>query len=203
VLTIDKSIAATTLAIMVISIVAAGLALIFLDGSQAGPSAPQPVEPATWFSNDDYPADAVRGGQAGQVNFSVQVDAKGAPSSCSIAKSSGSPSLDAVTCSIIMRKAHFVPAHGPSGSNIASRYDGRVSWSLPAPPSNALNSVVELGGSIEHPRCALVVDGKPRQLIPEMCRSLASSIVARGGKLDQPVRVSIPLDSRYLTPESK
>ena len=188
---------------MMISIVAAGLALISLDGPQTGSSAPQPVEPAAWFSNDDYPADALRGGQAGEVNFSVQVDANGAPSSCSIAQSSGSPSLDSVTCNIIMRKARFVPAHGPDGANIASRYDGHVRWSMPAPLPNALNSTVELSGSVERPRCALVVDGKPRQLIPEMCRSLASSIVARGGRLDQPVRVSIPLDPGYLAPESK
>lgn len=188
---------------MLIVIVVAGLALVSLEADQSGSSEPKPIEPASWFSNDDYPAEALRGGQAGPVSFSVQVDANGAPSSCSIAQSSGSPSLDAATCNVVMRKAHFVPARGPGGANIASRYNGHVRWSMPAPLPNALNSTVELSGTIEHPRCALVVDSKPRQLIPEMCRSLATSIVARGGRLDQPVRVSIPLDPGYLAPESK
>ena len=188
---------------MLIAIVAAALALTPTDAGQASSSGPQPIEPTTWFNNDDYPADALRAGQEGRVGFSVQVDAKGAASSCSIAQSSGSPSLDATTCDLIMRKAHFIPAHGPNGAGIASRYEGYIRWHLPAPIPNTLTSVVDLSGTVEQPRCALTVDGKPRLLILEMCRALASSIAARGGRLDQPVRVSIPLDPRYLAPESK
>lgn len=93
----------------------------------SGPSG----NPAQWFGGDAYPPDAIRKGEQGRTVARVRLDAAGWPSSCVIATSSGSKSLDSATCAILMRQARFEPARDRDGGAIASDYTVPVRWVLP------------------------------------------------------------------------
>ncbi|HEX8364475.1 MAG TPA: TonB family protein [Allosphingosinicella sp.] len=81
-----------------------------------------------WFTNDDYPLEAIRLRQGGIVEYSVQVSAEGRPTSCSVVVSSNSPALDLRTCEIVMRRAIFIPASDGRGGRAAGTYLGRINW---------------------------------------------------------------------------
>lgn len=93
---------------------------------------PRPIgSPANWATTSDYPSDALRAGQGGSVRFLLIVGADGMPTRCSIARSSGVPQLDAVTCQLAMRRARFKPAENGEGQPIAGYYVNRVRWIIP------------------------------------------------------------------------
>lgn len=87
--------------------------------------------PGTAFGDDAYPPDAIRAGEQGRTTALLRIDASGTPISCAIKTSSGSPSLDAATCSIALRRARFDPAREAQGKAISSTYTLPVRWVLP------------------------------------------------------------------------
>ena len=101
-----------------------------IDAAPALP--PQPVAPYAWITSGDYPP-AFIAGQGGRVGYLLDVDAQGGVTACKVTQSSGAASLDAATCGLLMRRAHFLGAHDADGRPIASHYASRVLWNAPAP----------------------------------------------------------------------
>jgi protein TonB len=84
-----------------------------------------------WFSNDDYPASAIRAGEEGTVGVRLGLGANGRVTSCKVTASSGSSALDLITCRLYQKRARFAPARDTVGGAIASSYNDRVIWRLP------------------------------------------------------------------------
>jgi TonB family protein len=87
---------------------------------------------AAYFSEDDYPAAALRNNQQGRVAFMLDIGADGRVTNCSITATSGSAALDMATCRILRSRARYTPARNPQGAAVADRDQGSISWVLPA-----------------------------------------------------------------------
>jgi protein TonB len=72
----------------------------------------------TLFSADDYPAEAQRNGEEGTVQAELAINTAGRVSGCTILRSSGFKTLDHATCSILQRRARFVPARDVNGNAV-------------------------------------------------------------------------------------
>ncbi|KQM57276.1 MULTISPECIES: energy transducer TonB [unclassified Sphingomonas] len=93
---------------------------------------PVPIDPASWVTNDDYPAEAMKNGESGLIAFETQVDANGKPISCRTTTSSGSANLDATTCRLVMARASFRPATDAKNGPVTGKWSMRFRWSLPS-----------------------------------------------------------------------
>ncbi|HYG48692.1 MAG TPA: energy transducer TonB [Allosphingosinicella sp.] len=91
--------------------------------------AEQPL--ASYLSDEDYPSEAVRNGEAGAVAFRIDVSPDGRPAACKVTSSSGSPTLDAATCRVLMERPRFVPARDSAGKAVPDQLEGRIIWRLP------------------------------------------------------------------------
>lgn len=91
----------------------------------------QPIEPSSWVMDDDYPPAAIRAREQGTVAFSLSVDGAGHVTTCTVVVSSGSGTLDAATCAILMQRAKFEPALDATGKPISAIYYNRFRWELP------------------------------------------------------------------------
>ena len=126
----------------------AALLLSALLAAQAGPARPAAraatppaaaatlATPTDWppvslFTDDDYPAGALRGEHQGLVRFRLEIGTDGRVSGCTIRRSSGSSSLDERTCRILRSRARFVPARDSEGHAVPDTRDGEVTWRLP------------------------------------------------------------------------
>jgi TonB family protein len=87
---------------------------------------------ASYISDDDYPAEAIRAEEQGVVGFRLAIGPDGLVSDCSIELSSNSVSLDAATCRILQARARFRPARDSAGHATADSVKGRIRWVLPA-----------------------------------------------------------------------
>ncbi|MEO9133126.1 MAG: energy transducer TonB [Sphingomonas sp.] len=94
------------------------------------PNAEPAGSPAFWFSNDDYPIDARRRNEEGRVMVRLKIDRHGVPRACAIISSSGSITLDNVTCDLAMRRGRFVPARNAHGKAAWSRWTSGIRWQL-------------------------------------------------------------------------
>lgn len=92
---------------------------------------PKRVGMADWFTDDDYPADALSKGEHGTTLALYLVGASGTISDCRIISSSGSASLDQATCSALSKRARYVPATGLNGRTMAVHQVHRAVWRLP------------------------------------------------------------------------
>jgi protein TonB len=68
---------------------------------------------------NDYPFEARRHGWEGTVIADLTISARGAVDKCDIVKSSGYKLLDDTTCSILVKRARFHPAHDKDGKAVA------------------------------------------------------------------------------------
>jgi protein TonB len=84
------------------------------------------------FSNDDYPAAALRNEEQGTTVVRLTIGPDGRVSDCAISSSSGSSSLDNTTCSILRRRARFTPAKDQAGNPISDTYTQRIRWEIPS-----------------------------------------------------------------------
>jgi TonB family protein len=104
---------------------------------RARPAAPL----VTLFTADDYPAAALRAGQQGTVGYRLAVDRNGRVTNCVVTSSSGTWSLDSVTCRLVTERARFTPARNAKNKRVADVVHGRIQWRipdddpLPAPPA--------------------------------------------------------------------
>ena len=105
----------------------------------ATPAAPPPAPAAApapqteWpfrFTDDDYPARALRNYEQGTTRYRVEIGADGRVSGCRITGSSGSAALDSSTCQTVTRRARFTPARDSDGNPVPDTRDGEVTWLL-------------------------------------------------------------------------
>jgi protein TonB len=103
------------------------------------PPPPKKVTPArakanlaSLFSDEDYPASALRSSESGATGFRLDVGANGRVSACSVTSSSGSSALDSTTCRLLRARARFTPATDSTGGPTSDTYTGRIVWKLPA-----------------------------------------------------------------------
>ena len=93
------------------------------------------------FSANDYPVEAQRKGQQGQVVADMLINPAGGVETCTVVLSSGYRELDDGTCSILYQRAQFIPAKDGAGNPMYSVVrTPPISWSLgsfrsvPVPP---------------------------------------------------------------------
>lgn len=103
-------------------------------------SRPARGKPATWVTQDDYPAEAVRANMQGTVAFVLDIDTVGRVSACSITRSSGWPVLDNVTCSLMAKRARLIPATNAAGEPVRGKYVLRFRWQMEQDPPIPLES---------------------------------------------------------------
>jgi protein TonB len=103
------------------------------------PPPPRKVTPArakanlvSLFSDEDYPASAVRAGESGATGFRLDVGTNGRVANCTVTSSSGSSALDSTTCRLLKSRARFTPATDNTGSATTDTVTGRIVWRLPA-----------------------------------------------------------------------
>jgi periplasmic protein TonB len=80
--------------------------------------------------NDDYPREAFARGEQGTVFFALLVLPNGRVGNCRVTRSSGSSSLDARTCEIMVRHARFVPARDAQGNPVSGTHESSLGWFL-------------------------------------------------------------------------
>ncbi len=110
----------------------AAVATLCWGGGALGQSAPVPIDPASWITHDDYPAEALTKNLAGTVELAFAVDPAGRATGCSIVISSGSTILDDAACNAMIPRARFEPARDASGKAVAGTSPRRVRWTLPS-----------------------------------------------------------------------
>lgn len=98
-----------------------------------GPLAPHRLSSGI-FTNDDYPAQALRREESGRVSAEWEVAADGLVENCRITVSSGSASLDSTTCRLITMRMRYDPARDSSGAAIRSADRLSITWVLPSEP---------------------------------------------------------------------
>ena len=155
------------------------------------------VHVRTLFSNEDYPAVAVRKGEEGDVVADLLINPAGAVETCKIVLSSGFAELDDATCALLQRRAHFIPAKDGAGKPMyAVVRTPPITWSLgsfrgfPVPPDYDLminRAPVGVELPVEFMVDYLVTrDGKsrdcelsgksaPAELVALACQTLASA----------------------------
>ena len=92
---------------------------------------------ASYFSDADYPAEALRRREQGDAAYVLDVDATGRVSACRIIGSSGSAILDETTCRILRERARFTPARDRRGRAVPDRVSARTHWVLPQADSSS------------------------------------------------------------------
>jgi periplasmic protein TonB len=86
---------------------------------------------ASYVSDDDYPANAIRDEQQGTTRFTLSVGPDGRVSNCSVTSTSGSSALDQATCRIMKSRARFTPATDSTGAKTSDSVSGAIKWVLP------------------------------------------------------------------------
>ena len=96
------------------------------------PRAPKPLgRPGDWVTEADYPTNSIRLEHAGVVGFALAVSAAGRATGCEVTRSSGFAELDALTCTLMLRRSRFQPAPDEQGAVTAGRYASAVRWQIP------------------------------------------------------------------------
>lgn len=105
-------------------------------------AAPVPLTAALGFSPDDLPAYVQMAGRNRFVSTRTTVRTDGTVQDCIVERGSGDPKLDALTCSIIQRRAKFQPAKWLDGTPAYGVFRMHMNWVIGRPPSkNELEKV--------------------------------------------------------------
>jgi TonB family protein len=150
--------------------------LIALLAAAAALPAATPIDIGSWFSERDYPFEAMKKGTEGSVRFDVDVGADGNPTACRVVKSSGSPLLDQTTCDVVRARAHFKPAVDKDGKPVNGHYSNVAIWVMPkVPPSAYRAMILDFRVDPQHPSCTIETDGPaiPRPTCAEMMAQTA------------------------------
>lgn len=130
----------------------------------AAASVPQatPIDIGSWFSSDDYPAEALKKGVQGKVTFEVDVDPEGKPTACRVSQSSGSPILDKATCDLVLSKGKFQPAT-LGGKPVAGTFSKSTFWRLAeGVPGGSGYAATIIDFSSDPPTCTIDSKGNMR-----------------------------------------
>jgi hypothetical protein len=133
------------------------------------------------FSDSDYPVDALIRHAEGRTKFELFIDDKGLPYACRILETAKEPSLDRVTCDLLMARARFEPALNAQGVAVPDSLVGAIVWRLPDKaselmPFKSTRRVMRIyPGTAGVSHCELTEDGHawPR-LTRDQCLPLAS-----------------------------
>lgn len=138
------------------------IAFLLAAAAAVPPGYPAPIDIGSWFSADDYPAEALKQGIEGSVFFEVDVDATGKPTACRIGRSSGSPILDQATCNVVLARAKFEPALDKHGKPVPGKYGRAAAWRLPnvAEPTYQA-AILDFRADPAHPTCTIKVGTYP------------------------------------------
>jgi TonB family protein len=82
------------------------------------------------ITDADYPADAIQKGEKGAVQFRLDVGVDGRPTDCAILRSSGSATLDATTCRIMLQRPRFQPARDAQGRPVPDQIVSTLRWEM-------------------------------------------------------------------------
>ena len=86
---------------------------------------------ASYVSDADYPAAALRSEEQGATRFRLSVGPDGKVKECAVTGSSGSSSLDATTCKLMKSRARFIAARDSSGNPTGDTVTSTIRWVLP------------------------------------------------------------------------
>ncbi|HEX8578984.1 MAG TPA: energy transducer TonB [Allosphingosinicella sp.] len=86
---------------------------------------------AAYFSDTDYPMQALMEGAGGMSRFTLLVDETGALKDCTVDETSGIASLDAQSCAVLMERAKFTAALDSAGKPVRSVVYSAVRWVSP------------------------------------------------------------------------
>lgn len=87
--------------------------------------------PGKWVTNDDYRPRWIMEELSGTARFTLQIDARGKVTGCSITRSTGHPALDTATCDLVTKRARFDAARDNTGKPVAGTYSNAVTWRIP------------------------------------------------------------------------
>lgn len=82
------------------------------------------------FSTNDYPSAAIAKKERGTAGVHYRIGMDGKVSDCRVVESSGSATLDARTCAIIVKRARYEPARNKAGEPVASIGFQRIRWEV-------------------------------------------------------------------------
>ncbi|HYZ47451.1 MAG TPA: energy transducer TonB, partial [Sphingomonas sp.] len=152
-----------------------------------------------WISPDDYPAEALKAGQEGNVRVTLDIGPDGAPRACRIDESSGVAVLDEGSCAVLMARARFQPPKSRDGKPTEANFTRNIRWVIPgtAEPDWVWVKLAAVG---ERFACSAEVGGKVRKLTDRVCQALGESVKKSGGSLDAPAFALLPDDPRFLKP---
>jgi len=98
--------------------------------AQAQPPLPRGYPPG-WVTNEDYPASAIRAGEAGTTTVKLTIGVDGRVSGCAVTGSSGSATLDSTTCRLLTMRGRYAPAKDANGEAVPGEVTHTFRWSLP------------------------------------------------------------------------
>ncbi|WP_026092020.1 TonB family protein [Porphyrobacter sp. AAP82] len=87
--------------------------------------------PGKWVTNDDYRPRWIAEELSGTARFTLQIDARGRVTGCTITRSTGHAALDAATCDLVSKRARFDAARDGNGKPVAGTYANAVTWRIP------------------------------------------------------------------------
>lgn len=91
-------------------------------------SAPTPLKP--WLDRGDTPSHELMWRGYTEFLIRVTVDPNGTAQSCGVEESSGKPTIDAYTCDLTMKRAHFLPARTEDGKAAYGVFRLSVIWEM-------------------------------------------------------------------------
>lgn len=155
------------------------------------------ISPVNWVVPDDYPGKALRLMHDGRVKADVEVSKRGTVRRCRTRISSGYAELDRATCSLLVRRARYLPARDAQGRPRATTDSYSFIWvhpGIPLPPGRVYMTT-RLGDDAS---CTVEVTGETRRLKRPVCRALTENIMP--GKSDDgefQIEIDGPAEADY------
>lgn len=167
-------------------------------------SPPEPINPAFWITEADYPDAAKQAGAEGVVGFSLDVGANGRVLGCTITLSSRNAVLDEAACRLLARRARFKPARDANGAPLPGTYTSRIHWDLrgqwrPVPPEGeqVITLTVAPDGTISD--CSFTAKGGPASSPSDPCKMIR--FAPQAGEDAKSRRVRLTTRVEYLDPQ--
>ena len=119
----------------------------------------------------------------GGVAFLLSVGADGVPTECKVTKSSGSASLDAGTCALLLQRARFTPARDEAGQPATGAFRSRINWEIPQGGKLVIQVTKSRAGFV----CTTDHAGQRHVIKADWCKTWTDTILGAGG---DPVKAS-------------
>lgn len=155
------------------------------------PHGPIPrMSPSNWVRYFDYPPIMQLIEAEGETVFSLTIGEDGKVGACRITSSSGWALLDERACSLMTRRARFIPATDSEGYFIVGFFNSRVRWQMPSDIERELPRGRDTGSSR-----VIGVDGRATD-----CRVWGPATEANGhveARVEAPVPVACDEEDRW------